>query len=71
MRGLVEGRAGGVVARQALCGAPGGSILGQSGLDDQVACGASDYAERTLALVNDVDRLRALRSGIRARIAGV
>ena len=46
----------------------GASILKQVALDDLVATSADEYLAKALALSSDLDKLRALRQGMRARM---
>ncbi len=46
----------------------GASLLETVGLEELVADSTEDYAARAIALASDLDRLRAIRSGLRERV---
>jgi predicted O-linked N-acetylglucosamine transferase (SPINDLY family) len=50
-------------------GRVGASILTRTGLDELVCQSREDYVERATALASDRGRLRALRAGLRERLA--
>lgn len=51
------------------CGRVGASLLGQIGADDWVAGSVNDYVALAATLAADQERLRALRSALRSRVA--
>ena len=49
-------------------GRMGVTLLHNAGLDELIAYSPAEYADKVVALVNDLPRLRALREGLRERV---
>jgi len=50
-------------------GRMGVTLLHNAGLDELIAHSTAEYADKVVALVNDLPRLRAIRHGLRERVA--